>query len=495
MFKLFTTISVAIFVILPSFGNDGQLEKIEKELKRTKSYMQSGISNAEIEAKYNELLKQKKELLSKSAKKPASKTQHTSYQVDTSLSSTTQLQMILSDLSREQNNLQSFRAFERKGKNYQKSIVKTLRRIEEIELAKTRVEKKLSSSNRSVATASNAGIKVGAMIDLYYLYSPEVGVETSDLSNRNYDTKHNDFTMNLLELNFSGSVGKVDFYADLDFGYFAEQNSGEAGDPNNHNIGQAFLTYNLSDITTISAGKMYTHVGYEVAKAQENWNYSRSYAFTLAGPFWHEGVAVKTSYASGYSSGLFLYDTWDGTDETNSNKTVGVQFGYSNDKLSFLLNYASGDDGTTSGAGKDVIEFNTQYQVSTNVAVALNGVMGTDKEALAPTNVSDENIDKKWSAYVVYVNWQASDKWSFTPRYEIFNDDSASGASSGYIFGGAEASTVNSLTLTSARKLDENSELRFEVRSDSSSDDLWTDTDGEAVGTQNTLSASWLLTI
>ncbi|MCO4754957.1 MAG: outer membrane beta-barrel protein [Bacteriovoracaceae bacterium] len=346
----------------------------------------------------------------------------------------------------------------------------------------------------SAEEAKVKDLKVGTMVDLYYLYALDRGQEGSAIENRVYDRKTNDFTMNLFELNVSGSFQKVDFYADLDFGDFADQNNSEANDGDNHNIGQAYLSYKLSDELTLTAGKMYTHVGYEVAKSIENYNYSRSFAFTLAGPFWHEGVALNYENKNGLSGGLFIYDGWDNSNENNSEKTIGTQVGYSNEKFHFLFNYINGSEGADEGLKTTVYEFNTQYQLNDSVAVAFNGVVGTREEELAPLSGSS-NVDKKWSSAVGYVHWKASDKWSFTPRLEVYKDESEDAGSGQYLFGADKAPTLNSLTFTATHNLSDESEVRFEYRQDDSNEKVWIDDKGDSTDSLQTISLSWLLSV
>lgn len=340
-------------------------------------------------------------------------------------------------------------------------------------------------------------IKFGALFDLYYLYSPGRSQEGTSISNRNYDRKNNDFTVNLVEFNVSGSVEQVDFYADLDFGDFADQNTSHAGDGINHHIGQAHLTYNFSDSLSLAAGKMYTHVGYEVAKAIDNWNYSRSFAFSLGGPFWHEGLALKYFHGSGFNAGAFVYDNWDSSTENNSDKTYGLQLGYTTEKFLFLFNTIHGAETSSSAKKKTVFEFNTQYQLMDNLAIALNGVIGSDEDALTSSSGTGK-VDKEWNAWVLYLNWRATEKWSFTPRFEIFSDKSSGAAGNQYIFssmGATQANDITSITLTTSYQASRSTQFRFEVRNDSADQNIWVDGQGKAKDSLNSLAVAWLMKI
>jgi len=231
------------------------------------------------------------------------------YSADQSLTPKLQFEKVLRELGAEQRKLEEFESAESGGhaSGYQKRPVsQILKRIREIEAEKEKMKN------------SKSMIKFGAMMDVYYMYAPGRNNEGTSLDDRNYDRRTNDITMNLFELSVSGELGdKVSYYVDLDFGDFADQNQSEAGDGINHNISQAYLSYQFSDSLSVSLGKMYTHVGYKVAKSMDNWNYLRSMTFTKGGPFWHEGIALNYDHGNSMTAGLYLYDSSDNSIENN----------------------------------------------------------------------------------------------------------------------------------------------------------------------------------
>ena len=505
----------AMLVSLLAFAESDQakLDEVRAEKKKVQEYINQGHSGTEMKQELEKLSKREAELEKKVLKpkrKEVSKKKRTtvkkkkkaaykrpSYSVDKNLSLRDQYSQVLADLEKEQEVLASLESSIERGvaSSYLNKPIKEIKgKISAIQYEKTKIERRLASEGASTIKPE---LKIGAMLDFYYLYSPGRSQEGTNLSSRNYDRKNNDFTLNLFEINAEASLGDISFYADLDFGDFADQNQSHSGDGINHNIGQAYLTYTFSDQLSLSAGKMYTHVGYEVAKAMENWNYSRSFAFSLAGPFWHEGIALKYSHQSGFSSGLFIYDNWDSSTENNSEKTYGAQLGYVNDKFHFLFNLINGPEGSAVSRDRTVYEFNTQYALTDSVSVALNGVVGKDEKALTPATGST-NVDKEWNAWVLYVNWQATSKWSFTPRFEIFSDKTSGAASNQFIFsdmGATKANDVQSYTLTATYQTNDYSQFRFEFRNDKADEKIWTDGDGKAEDSLNTLSLSWLVKI
>ncbi len=125
--------------------------------------------------------------------------------------------------------------------------------------------------------------------------------------------------------------------------------------------------------------------------------------------------------------------------------------------------------------------------------MAFNGVIGSDEKVLE--NDDDEKvIDKKWNAWVLYLNWKASEKWTFTPRYELFSDKSKL---AGFFIdeGATKPNDITALTLTSTFNIDDYSQLRFEVKRDMADEKLWTDAKGKKDDKFDTLSLSWMMKI
>ena len=157
---------------------------------------------------------------------------------------------------------------------------------------------------------------------------------------------------------------------------------------------------------------------------------------------------------------------------------------FANDDFSFLYNFITGGEGQAQSNKKTVHEVNTQYQLSESFAIAANIVMGKE-------DLGSGTVDKEWNAYLVYLNWQMSQDWAATLRYEMFQDGTATTGST--FFFGTTPEDVQSITLTTSKMLDKNSQLRFEARMDSTDKQVF---DGERGAStekdRTTLSFAWL---
>ena len=401
------------------------------------------------------------------------------YSIDRTEKIDDQYETVLTDLEKEQDILYKLEESYDSGAGVEylkEPIVKAKRKIASIQREKVRIERTLASENKS-----GLDIKTGVMLDAYYMNNLNNPAGGSKVSLRNYDQSHNDFTINLAEVNFSGNFRNYGFYVDLDFGEFAEQNSSDSTD---HNIGQAFMTYE-SNGYTFNFGKMYTNVGYEVAKSQENWNYSRSFAFSNAGPFWHEGASLTKSYDNGFGWGVYVYDQSDARAESNGEKTYSIQLNYSNDKFSAIYNFLNGAEGRPSSNKRSIHEFNTQYDMSDSLSFAFNAVFFSEDLA------GKAGKDLKKSAYVAYMHYKTG-RWSFTPRFEIYEVENNTDTAEDTSVLAQDDLKFTGITLTTGYELRDNTEVRFEVRRDSADQKFYLK-DDSLTKDQSTLSLSWLM--
>lgn len=494
LLKLFLLLS-----FLPFTSIALTLEEIEKELNSIETFKKRGITGEEID-KREKFLKEEKEKLAATPKnrKTSAKNQKTSKKsrpqdeivfLRNITDENERLLVIMEKLKEERAALSLAVSSDKRND----SLISSIRdKIDIYESEKINIEAKVTKTSLDNKIGN---FKVGSMFDFYYGISSNKG-STNSTTNRNddvqslryYDTQRNDFAINLAELTLSAAVNKTSFLVDLDFGEFAEQNS---TDSVSKHIGQANVTYDIDGKHSISAGKMYTHVGYELAKPLDNWNYSRAYTFSFAGPFWHEGVALKGAYTNGLRWGLYLYDSWDTRRDNNGEKTYGAQLGWANERLAVIYNIITGAEQATNESNyRTVHELNAQYNFASNFSVALDTLIGRDE------NAAGTDIDQKWRSVALYANWKYSDKWRFALREEWFNESTQSDSTAtNYKLGVVGPVNITSHTLTLSYSLAERNELRFEQRMDNATENVYSDGSSQAKSTQNTSVLSWMLAI
>ena len=142
------------------------------------------------------------------------------------------------------------------------------------------------------------GTELGGLIDVYYDYystKPE-----GDALYRLFDTKHNQFNLNMAEVWLAKAPtadSRAGFKLRATAGSAAALiNAFEPGGPELlKNVEEAYVSY-LAPVgkgLQFDVGKFVTPLGAEVIEAKDNWNYSRSLLFALAIPFYHAGVRVS----------------------------------------------------------------------------------------------------------------------------------------------------------------------------------------------------------
>jgi hypothetical protein len=357
------------------------------------------------------------------------------------------------------------------------------------------------------------GFRIGGMFDFYYQWAfnnpKRVGNNGAEIPYRNYTNRHNDFTLNLAEINVYKSYKSLDFYADIDFGEQAEQNESLGADGITHHLGQAFLRYRPKEFANVAftAGKFYSHYGYEVSKNIENRTYSRPFYFTLACPFWHEGIAMTQSgIMEKFGYGLYVYDKTDDRVDNDSDKTYGFQLNYSSDKVLAVYNIISGSeqndtsaqtDLDSDGSKKTMHEIIVTYNATEKLALVLDVVAGNQQNFDSATGK-----DSRWFGVVGYADFKTSTRNNLNFRYENFRDQTPKGAASTLFYNApsatgnnVEAPTVDAYTVTNRYSFGNGSEVRLEYRFDAATKEIFADKNGEYAKTQSTLAIGWLYSI
>lgn len=360
---------------------------------------------------------------------------------------------------------------------------------------------------------NNGDLQIKGSLDLYYQTSPQAhrplgGSSTlgpNEIEGRSFDRLHNQWVLNSAEISILKKHKQVTFRTDLMFGMMADVLAGntqlvtpadaanEAHEPTK-NVAQAFVSYQPErfENLTVTAGKFYTPVGFEVTKTQDNWQVSRGFLFNYAIPFWHQGLSVNYAWVpSKFTTTLLLLNAWDGrlSQERNTQSTLGLSANWAaTDALSIVYNYLGGSESAQSRQRRDVHEMNASWTATSSLIFAGDVVFGQEKEALA-------GADARWSAAALYLKWSPVENFYLSPRFEIF-DGSDGFALSGFnpTPGVASRQKLQGATLTAAWRLDESFETRLEARRDQSDGEgFFVDADGTtAINHQESFTAALL---
>ncbi len=304
--------------------------------------------------------------------------------------------------------------------------------------------------------------EIYGFVDGYYLWA----FNESDPQLRNFDVKHNSFSLNYTEIAFAkpaSESSRAGFRMDVGAGDAADMvNAFEPGGPDYlKHVQQAYVSY-LAPVgsgLTIDVGKFVTWNGAEVIESKDNWNYSRSLLFAWAIPYYHMGARVGYAVNDKVSVTGFLVNGWNNVRDNNGDKTVGASVTVKpTGTVTAFVNYTVGKEQAADADGgvRNLFDTTVIYSPTSKLSVLGNFDYGRD-------SVEGDNVD--WYGVAFGLKYQANDAWAVAPRYEIFKDDDG--------FSTGTAQTLQEVTLTAEYKVTGGLLTRFEFRSDFSDEDYF----------------------
>ncbi len=310
------------------------------------------------------------------------------------------------------------------------------------------------------STAASS-ISWSGMVDVYYSKNfNDPLTQTNQM--RNFDVYDNQFGLSLAKVTLQKQASPVGFRIDMAFGTTNDLVQGIAPFGGNSfstlsNVEQAYLTAVLpiGSGLTVDLGKFVTHMGYEVIESNGNWNYTRSFLFAYAIPFYHMGMRITYPFASNFTATLHILNGWNEVVDNNKSKTLGLTLNYApTSSTDLVLNGISGFEqalGTQYGK-KNVLDFILTEQLGPDLSVALNADYGEERVS---------GFLDSWKGVAVYGKYSLSAKSDVALRGEVYYDPY------GYTTGaGFAKATFKEITLTYEYDLFANLVLRGEFRND-----------------------------
>ena len=318
------------------------------------------------------------------------------------------------------------------------------------------------------------GFQFGGLMYGSYNYnfnSPDSGSNNM----RIFDQNHNDFTMDLLQLEVSKETESgVGFHAVLDYGETAGLIQSDWGGDLAHNfeVQQAYMTYTfgVGNGVEMKFGKFATLLGGEVIESPYNPNVSRSFMFGYAIPFTHTGVLFSTALNDNISLTAGVVNGWDNVRDNNNGKTFLGSLGLELGDLAWTFNGVFGAEDDDSGSSKSgVFDTVLTYSPMENVDLLANFDYGTASE-----QVGGDDADWTGLSGIVTLGGGLLDEsladWSFALRGEWFSDPDGDRT-------GTEQD-LREVTGTFKWQMTENLQARLEFRHDWSNKDVFDDGSG-----------------
>ncbi|HLF33247.1 MAG TPA: outer membrane beta-barrel protein [Cyclobacteriaceae bacterium] len=306
------------------------------------------------------------------------------------------------------------------------------------------------------------GLTISGSVDTYYKYdfSGEPQINTS------FANAQNSIGIGMVDIILSKSVGKASFVGEVAFGPRA---SSSAPGP----VQNLYVSYQFSDLFSLTGGFMSTFVGYEVISPALNFNYSTSYLFSY-GPFQNSGVKANFSFSDRFGLMVGIFNQFDSyTNEPYSLSPGGQLFLMPVDGLNMYLNFVSHESSGTE------VDLTSTFQATEQLKIGLNVAHRT----MGNFFIDDEGNGVPFHGGAAYLNYQVSDPFALGLRYEYLTD--RQGRISG--FDDPNTSEIGDLMTINAVTLSGNiiaGPLRLipEIRFDMGSQDIFTDADGNPTG-------------
>jgi hypothetical protein len=319
------------------------------------------------------------------------------------------------------------------------------------------------------------GTEIGGLVDGYYDWFST----KSDGVYRNFDTKHNAFTLNMAEIwvaKAPATDSPVGYKVRLNFGP-AASNFIAFAEPTTPlvNVEEAYGSYlaPAGKGLQIDFGKFVTNAGAEVIEAKDNWNYSRSLLFALAIPYYHAGIRLIYAPSDKVSLMAGVVNGWNNVAENNTGKTVMASVTFKpNGSSSIIGNYIGGPE--TAGTNdnfRNLLDVVASYTVDPKLSVMGNFDVGKDG-------------DSKWWGAAGYLKYQATDVLAVVPRLEYYDDQN--GFSTGIV------QKLKEATVTLEIKPAGSFMWRIEYRGDFSNQSVFTSDTGAPKSNQQSISFGFL---
>ncbi len=303
-------------------------------------------------------------------------------------------------------------------------------------------------------------VTYSGFVDAYYSYNANLPASMANKL-RNFDTPENQFTLSLAELVVQKAASPVGFRIDLDYGA-----TNDAVQPASTStltlLQQAYVTAVLpiGSGLTVDVGKFVTHMGYEVIESKDNWNYSRSFLFAFAIPYYHTGLRMTYPITGSLTGAIHVVDGWNGNVHIDNSKSIGGSLNYTlSSSTDFVFNGMWGHENLTpiENGARNVYDFIVSQTLSDKISLGVNADYGEAGTTLGL---------QTWKGLALYGRYTIDTLSAVSLRGEAYNDVS------GYTMIGVPG-TYKEVTLTLEHKLFNQMLVRGEVRNDLASTDVF----------------------
>lgn len=278
---------------------------------------------------------------------------------------------------------------------------------------------------------------------------------------RNFDIAEHQFVLSLAEIAVQKKAEPVGFRIDADFGTSNDVVQAGIVSTSLSFLQQAYLTVVLpvGNGLTLDAGKFVSHMGYEVIESKDNWNYSRSFLFAWAVPYFHTGIRLSYPVAENCAAALHVVNGWNSVVDNNGFATIGATVTYAPlVPVSITFNVISGSEDLVVSpllfetGKKNVVDMTVVWRPAESFSVGVNADYG---EARTNSGLA------VWNGAAVYARYAVDATTAAALRGEVFDDPF------GYATGtGVKHLNLNEITGTYEYSFAASLIIRVEIRHD-----------------------------
>lgn len=205
--------------------------------------------------------------------------------------------------------------------------------------------------------------------------------------------------------------------------------------------------------TEIDFGQFVSTAGAEVIESSSNWNYTRSFLFIYAVPYYSFGIKTTTSVTKELNVGFQLTNAWNTVWGNHNLQNLALTLALTKPKYTYSLNYLDGPNHPNGIAGRrDVIDSTILFTPSGRFNAYINADWGRDRQPAGG--------NAQWLGIAGAARLQLTKLFAVAARAEYFSDEH------GFTTGLAQ--NLTEVTGTGEFKLSDRLVTRLEVRHDGS---------------------------
>jgi Putative beta-barrel porin-2, OmpL-like. bbp2 len=268
-----------------------------------------------------------------------------------------------------------------------------------------------------------------------------------DNAGRTFDINDREASLSLGEFNISRTEGKgfpLGFTATLTVGDTARIVHGTepGGTAAWQTIQQLYVTktpHFLGRDITFDAGIFVTPMGLEVIESTSNDNYSRSFGFQYAVPFYHAGLRVTVPLTPKLQLLAAGVNGWNNIADDNDDKSALFQLTWKPSPMfTGIVGFIGGGEGTgaygpalapKNTSSIDTFVYEAQGILQSSPAFKLSGIVdyGTGSGNVPGGEGSTKRVSGTWLGLGGYARYQISPRLALAGRIEQFDDNAGAG--------------------------------------------------------------------